>query len=143
MDLYNMMFNISNNDIKSVINEEINNVYKEVTETDRMCIVFSNLLYNRLNDRHVLSKIISTSELGLGYRHDFVIVKDNYKYYLVDGTYEQFLNKGTKLNQELLDNKYIEIDNDILIDYLNSIPYCDKIGYLDIDDIFLPRSRKK
>lgn len=143
MDLYDRMLNINNRDIEKCISDTISKVKKLIPDTERLCMVASNLIYNDLLDIHIPSKIINTKELGLGYEHEFVLTKDRNIYYLIDIAYEQFLNKGTILNSDLLKNGYIRANNNILKEYLNSIPNTYKIDNIDIDDLYLPNIRSK
>ena len=108
-----------------------------------MCKVAANLVYNDLKNEHVVAKIVNTKELGLGYEHEFVLAKDVFIYYLIDVTYEQFINKGTKLNEELLKNGYIHANDKVLGSYLNSIPNTYKLDSINIDDIFYGSKAKK
>ena len=143
MDLYSKMLNISNKNIEIIIKNIINKVKTLITNTEGMCMVSSNLIYNDLLEAHIPSKIINTKELGLCYEHEFIITKDQEIYYLIDITYDQFLNKGTILNDELLKNCYTKIDNHSLTAYLNSIPNTYKINNINIDDLYLPNIKKK
>lgn len=122
MDLYDKMFNITNKNIKKEINDAIEFCQHLITNTNRMCIISSNIIYKYLQDQHVLAKIVNTTDLGVGYEHEAVIVKDSDNYFLIDFTYDQFLNAGTILNKELLKNKYIQLDNNTFNSYLDSIP---------------------
>lgn len=108
-----------------------------------MCKVAANLIYNDLLDEHIIARIVNTNELGSGYEHEFVIVKDKNDYFLIDITYNQFLNKGTILNQQLLVQNYIKVDNLILLNYLNSIPNFYKIDYINIEEIFFKQEERK
>ena len=143
MDLYSMMLNINNKDLESIIKESINKTRKEINFSEGMCKVAANLVYNDLKNEHVVAKIVNTKELGLGYEHEFVLVKDVFIYYLIDVTYEQFINKGTKLNEELLKNGYIHANDKVLGSYLNSIPNTYKLDSINIDDIFYESKAKK
>lgn len=138
-----MMLNINNKDLESIIKESINKTRKEINFSEGMCKVAANLVYNDLKNEHVVAKIVNTKELGLGYEHEFVLVKDVFIYYLIDVTYEQFINKGTKLNEELLKNGYIHVNDKVLSSYLNSIPNTYKLDSINIDDIFYGSKAKK
>ena len=142
-NLYDMLLNISNNNIESIIKKSVAMARETLPNPDRMCILASNLVYNYLKDRHILCKIINTKELGMGYRHEFVLVKDADDTYLIDTTYPQFIKSGNLLDQELLDNGYIKLDNDILFNYLNSIPTPNDVSDVDIDELFLSSGKRK
>lgn len=143
MDLYDRMLNINNRDIEKCIKDTTSKVKKLIPDTERLCMVASNLIYNDLLDIHIPSKIINTKELGLGYEHEFVLTKDRDIYYLIDIAYKQFLNKGTILNNDLLKNGYIRVNSNLLKEYLNSIPNTYKIDNIDINDLYLPNIRSK
>ena len=143
LNLYDKMLNITNQDIESIIKTTITKTLEIIPDTTSMCKVASNLIYNDLLAKHISSKIINTKDLGLGYEHEFIITRDNNIFYLIDITYNQFLNKGTILNKELLENNYIKLDNTTLVNYLHSIPNTYKIYNIEILDIYLPNNRKK
>ena len=84
MDLYSMMLNINNKDLESIIKKSINKTRKEINFSEGMCKVAANLVYNDLKNEHVVAKIVNTKELGLGYEHEFVLVKDVFIYYLIE-----------------------------------------------------------
>ena len=143
MSLYDNMLNISNKDIETIINNSIKKINKISSDKEGICKVVSNMIYHTLLKEHVVCKIINTKELGLGYEHEFVLAKEINNVYLIDATYEQFINKGTILNKELLNNGYIKVDNTILINYLNSIPNTYKIENIEISELFLSSSKRK
>lgn len=143
MNLYERMLNIKQINIENTIKQIINKNKQIIPNTTGMCQVASNLIYNDLQSKHIPSRIINTKELGLGYEHEFLLVKDIKKYFLIDITYDQFLISNTILNKELLNNGYIIIDNNTLTNYLNSIPNTFKIDYIDIDEVYLPSNNKQ
>ena len=142
-DLYNRLLNISNNSINNIIEDAVKMARDTIPVPDRMCILASNLIYNYLKDRHILCKIINTMDLGMGYRHDFVLAKDVNDVYLIDTTYSQFRNNGVLFDEDVLVKGYTKINNDILFNYLNSIPTPNGIDDIDIDKLFLPSGKRK
>lgn len=137
------MLNIANKDIEKTIKNVIIKEKNTINNSDGMCKVAANFIYNDLLDEHIIARIVNTNELGSGYEHEFVIVKDKNDYFLIDITYNQFLNKGTILNQQLLVQNYIKVDNLILLNYLNSIPNFYKIDYINIEEIFFKQEERK
>lgn len=136
------MLNITNKNIEQIIRSIIIQEKAIIKNSNRMCMVASNLIYNDLLESHIPCKIINTKELGLGYEHEFVIVREKEYYFLIDITYDQFLTKSSNPNLELLQQGYIKVDNDSLVKYLNSIPNTYKINSIDIEEIYLSKAKK-
>jgi hypothetical protein len=142
MDLYDRIFNITNKNIKKTIIEAINKCNELINNTEGMCMVASNIIYNFLLDQHILARIINTKELGIGYEHEAVIVKDKDNYYLIDFTYNQFLKVSSLLNKELLKNKFLQIDDETFNKYLDSIPKFYKFENISLNNIFISTKKR-
>lgn len=121
MNLYDKMLNINNLDIEEEIKTTINDVKNELSEltTDQTCKIYSSMIYEKLKEKGVLSKLIDTENFGNDFSHMFVIALDNNDKYLIDLTYEQFKEKD-KLNSLLTDG-YIKVDDDTFKDYLEIV----------------------
>ena len=136
MELYDMIRNISgkNNEeelIKSIssVREQLNNLDEE-----RMCRVYSGFLLQELLKRHIPSRLIRTSDLGLDYEHEFVLVAKSETdggYFLADLTFSQFKSQSDYFNK-LLKDGYQSIDSNDLINYLNIV------SKEYIEDVFSP-----
>ena len=117
------MLNIANINKETIIKIAIDNTKKDLANLDyeRMCLVYSSYLYENLKDLSCLAYIVDTTDLGLDYRHRFVIVPDNNsKYYLLNLTYKQFADNDERLNK-LCNTGYQKIDDDIYNYYLNVV----------------------
>lgn len=121
MNLYDKMLNINNLDVEEEIKSTVNDVKNELSEltTDQTCKIYSSMIYEKLKEKGVLSKLIDTENFGNDFSHMFVIALDNTDKYLIDLTYEQFKEKE-KLN-DLLTNGYIKIDDETFKDYLEIV----------------------
>ncbi len=142
-EVYNKILNISNHDTSNIIKDAVKMARDTIPVPDRMCILASNMIYNYLKDRHILCKIINTKELGMGYRHDFVLAKDINNTYLIDTTYSQFKNNSFLLDEDILVDGYTIVNDDVLLNYLNSIPTPNGIDDVNIEDLFLSSSKRK
>lgn len=135
MDLSNLT-----NIMKINYEDTIRNVIKDVREeykdlsTDRTCFLYSSLVHDKLKEKHIISRIISTIDLGIDYEHRFVLVKDKDKYYLIDLTYRQFFNNVPQEFIKLDHDGYQLLDRVSLIKYLGS--FSGKIVDNDIDNLF-------
>lgn len=120
MDLDELMRNIRKIDVANEIEKAIEKVKEEYKGliTVQTCKIYSSLLYEVLNSKHVPVRLVSTGDLGLTYDHMFLLANDsNIRYYLIDLTYGQFNNNEfndllRKGYQEISDkdiNKYLEI----------------------------------
>ena len=128
MSLYDRMLNIANIDKESIIRKAIENTKSDLDGLDyeRMCLVYSSYLYENLKDMSCLAYIIDTNDLGLSYKHRFVLVPvDNNNYYLADLTYKQF-GKDDDILSKLSSDGYEKIDNDKYNYYLNKVTGSDK-----------------
>ena len=103
--------NIKKLDIEKEIIEAIQDTKDELPNltTDTTCMIYSDYLSRNLTKRHVINRIVSTSDYDLPYYHQFNIVPDNDKLYLIDLTFKQF--QVSKLN-ELLQKGYMLVNTD-------------------------------
>lgn len=66
-------------EIKKVI-EKVNTTYKDLIK-EQTCFLYSSFIYEELKNKHIISRIISTKDLGIEYEHRFVLVKEMNKYF--------------------------------------------------------------
>ena len=78
-------------------------------DVEQMCRVYSGHLHEKLRNRHVMCRLVDTSDFGVNYSHQFILVKDNSNYYLSDLTVKQFGND--EYLTELLENGYDKFDS--------------------------------
>lgn len=114
------LLNLNGGNIEDKVVDSIDEVRDEIGDltTDLTCKIYSDYLKRSLTNKHVINRVINTSDLGLSYEHLFNIVVDGLDtYYLIDLTYEQFKNSEfvellfqgyMKVNDKDL-NKYLEI----------------------------------
>ena len=72
------ILNIANIDYEETIKQVIKEVkeeYKDLT-IFLSCKIFSSLVSKKLRERHVITRLISTKDLGCNYDHWFSLVKD-------------------------------------------------------------------
>ena len=112
--------NIKKLDIEKEIIEAIQDTKDELPNltTDTTCMIYSDYLSRNLTKRHVINRIVSTSDYDLPYYHQFNIVSDNDKLYLIDLTFKQF--QVSKLN-ELLQKGYMLVNTDTYGEYLDIV----------------------
>lgn len=112
--------NIKKLDIEKEIIEAIQDTKDELSNltTDTTCMIYSDYLSRNLTKRHVINRIVSTSDYDLPYYHQFNIVPDNDKLYLIDLTFKQF--QVSKLN-ELLQKGYMLVNTDTYGEYLDIV----------------------
>jgi len=112
--------NIKKLDIEKEIIEAIQDTKDELPNltTDTTCMIYSDYLSRNLTKRHVINRIVSTSDYDLPYYHQFNIVPDNDKLYLIDLTFKQF--QVSKLN-ELLQKGYMLVNTDTYGEYLDIV----------------------
>ena len=131
MDLYNKILNINNLDveyeIKKII-EETKKEYEDLTK-ERTCKIYSSIIYKKLKNKGITSRLVDTKDFDTSFSHMFVIAVDNAKKYLIDLTYEQFNNDKF---DDLISNGYIVLNDDIFKEYLKTIIICAE--YFTIDD---------
>ena len=80
--------------------------------------------------------IINTLDLGYSYLHQFLLVYDGNKYYLIDLTYKQFNDNSLS---DLNENGYIEIDDNTFKFYLKVVTNNDLT--MDLSEAFLKKGR--
>lgn len=84
-------------------------------------------------------RLINTLDLGLDFKHYFILINNEGEFYLADLTYEQFNNPSF---DTLLIDGFMKIDDNVLNDYLSIIERkqvsgftCDDLFYMEIDGI--------
>lgn len=105
-------------EIKKAI-EKVNNKYKNLTK-EQTCFLYSSFIYEELKNKHIISRIISTKDLGIDYEHRFVLVKEIDKYFIIDLTYNQFFNKIPDKFYELSNNGYQVVSKGQIKEYIMS-----------------------
>ena len=136
MELYDKIQNIYNinkeNEIIKVI-AEAKSEYQNLT-TKRTCVIYSSLIAILLSQKHISVRIINTKDLGMSFEHQFCLVPDQNKYYLIDLTFEQFNTKGAFPN--LLTNGYMLINNTDFNNYLSIVTANERKDIYNLDDVF-------
>ena len=114
------ILNIKNQDIEEIIRDSIKEVKEKLKGLDynQTCLIYSSALFEILKRKHILVHIINTLDLGYSYLHQFLLVYDGNKYYLIDLTYKQFNDNSLS---DLNENGYIEIDDNIFKFYLKVV----------------------
>ena len=132
------ILNIKNQDIEEVIKVSIKEVKEKLQGLDynQTCLIYSSALFEILKRKHILVHIVNTLDLGYSFEHQFLLVYDGNKYYLIDLTYRQF-NDNT-LN-ELNENSYIKIDDNTFKFYLKVVTNNDLT--MDLSEAFLKKGR--
>ncbi len=130
------ILNIANIDYEETIKQVIKEVkeeYKDLT-IFLSCKIFSSLVSEKLRERHVITRLISTKDLGCNYDHWFSLVKDKEDYYVIDLTYRQFFKEIDERFKELDMDGYQKVDETMLHSYINSI--CKDIKENDYESLF-------
>ena len=132
------ILNIKNQDIEEVIRDSIKEVKEKLQGLDynQTCLIYSSALFEILKRKHILVHIINTLDLGYSYLHQFLLVYDGNKYYLIDLTYKQFNDNSLS---DLNENGYIEIDDNIFKFYLKVVTNNDLT--MDLSEAFLKKGR--
>ena len=132
------ILNIKNQDIEEVIRDSIKEVKEKIKGLDynQTCLIYSSALFEILKRKHILVHIINTLDLGYSYLHQFLLVYDGNKYYLIDLTYKQFNDNSLS---DLNENGYIEIDDNIFKFYLKVVTNNDLT--MDLSEAFLKKGR--
>ena len=132
------ILNIKNQDIEEIIRDSIKEVKEKLKGLDynQTCLIYSSALFEILKRKHILVHIINTLDLGYSYLHQFLLVYDGNKYYLIDLTYKQF-NDNSLI--DLNENGYIEIDDNIFKFYLKVVTNNDLT--MDLSEAFLKKGR--
>lgn len=140
MELYDMIRNISGKNNEDELVKAISCVRKKLENLDeeRMCRIYSSCLLNELLKRHVPSRLINTSDLGLDYEHEFVLVaksEESGGYFIADLTFSQFSSQSDYFIK-LLECGYQSIDYNDLVSYLNIISKGPVRDFDSLDYIF-------
>ncbi len=132
------ILNIKNQDIEEVIRDSIKEVKEKLKGLDynQTCLIYSSALFEILKRKHILVHIINTLDLGYSYLHQFLLVYDGNKYYLIDLTYKQFNDNSLS---DLNENGYIEIDDNTFKFYLKVVTNNDLT--MDLSEAFLKKGR--
>lgn len=132
------ILNIKNQDIEEIIRDSIKEVKEKLQGLDynQTCLIYSSALFEILKRKHILVHIINTLDLGYSYLHQFLLVYDGNKYYLIDLTYKQFNDNSLS---DLNENGYIEIDDNTFKFYLKVVTNNDLT--MDLSEAFLKKGR--
>ena len=132
------ILNIKNQDIEVVIRDSIKEVKEKLRGLDynQTCLIYSSALFEILKIKNILVHIINTLDLGYSFEHQFLLVYDGNKYYLIDLTYKQFNDNSLS---DLNENGYIEIDDNIFKFYLKVVTNNDLT--MDLSEAFLKKGR--
>ena len=128
------LLNLDGIEIEDKIVDSIDDVRVELRDltTDLTCKIYSSYMREALGNRHLISRIVNTKELGLPYEHLFNVVVDGVdNYYLIDLTYKQFNNNEFI---DLLLQGFMKINDETFNRYLEIVGK-DKIN-INIEDIF-------
>lgn len=132
------ILNIKNQDIEVVIRDSIKEVREKLRGLDynQTCLIYSSALFEILKRKNILVHIINTLDLGYSFEHQFLLVYDGNKYFLIDLTYKQFNDNSLS---DLNENGYIEIDDNIFKFYLKVVTNNDLT--MDLSEAFLKKGR--
>ena len=132
------ILNIKNQNIEEIIQESIKEVKENLQGLDynQTCLIYSSALFEILKRKHILVHIINTLDLGYSYLHQFLLVYDGNKYYLIDLTYKQFNDNSLS---DLNENGYMKIDDNIFKFYLKVVTNNDLT--MDLSEAFLKKGR--
>lgn len=121
--LYDLL-NINNTNIE----EEIKNIISEAKiksnnlTTIRTCKIYSSLISELLNKKHIINRIVDTSDKDMKYSHQFVIVPKNKDYsFIIDLTLNQF--EYNELYNTMYENGYMLMNDEDLNHYLDYIEF--------------------
>lgn len=118
--------------------DDVRNTLKDLT-TDLTCKIYSDYMRESLGNKHVISKVVNTSDLDLPYEHQFNIALDGLdNYYLIDLTYKQF---KTKEFIDLLLCGYMKINDEQFNRYLEIVG--NGKSNISLDDIFYMNIKKR
>lgn len=132
------ILNIRNQDIEVVIRDSIKEVKEKLRGLDynQTCLIYSSALFEILKRKNILVHIINTLDLGYSFEHQFLLVYDGNKYFLIDLTYKQFNDNSLS---DLNENGYIEIDDNTFKFYLKVVTNNDLT--MDLSEAFLKKGR--
>lgn len=119
MNIYDLI-NIGGEDVSTKIDKAIKKTKEELSDldTERMCMIYSGYLYDNLRREHTICRLVDTTDLGLSYQHQFILVNNGDSHYLVDLTYDQF---GDDSFPKLLESGYEEFSDDKFRSYLKVV----------------------
>lgn len=132
------ILNIKNQDIEEIIRDSIKEVKEKLKGLDynQTCLIYSSALFEILKRKHILVHIINTLDLGYSYLHQFLLVYDGNKYYLIDLTYKQLNDNSLS---DLNENGYMKIDDNTFKFYLKVVTNNDLT--MDLSEAFLKKGR--
>ena len=163
-DLHFRMLNLkANNNALGVIQDSLKEIVNDDLDHDGMCIVYALMIHENLDNQGVLNRIIKTKDYGLSYEHEAILAYTGKEYILIDPTYDQFIKKDNRvlyghfkefpgevlkktnpeLHNNLLENKYSEINDQDLLDYFKAIDQENLIEEIKISDIIRKTQIKK
>ena len=115
------IINIKNESIENRIEKAIKETKDELQDltTETTCFIYSSILGEHLRKEHLANEIVSTTEFGYSYEHQFnVVMKNENTFYLIDLTYSQF--QSDKFS-ELLQKGYMLISREQGREYLDIV----------------------
>ncbi len=135
------LLNLDGSNVEDKIVDTIDDVRVELKDltTDLTCKIYSDYIKNSLTKKHVISRVVNTSDLDLPYEHQFNVVLDGIdNYYLIDLTYSQFKNSEFI---DLLFQGFMKIKNKDFSRYLEIVGN----GKSDVklEDLFEVNYKKK
>ena len=94
MDIFKMQ-NVRGINIQEEIENSINITKEKLKDLtiNRMCHVYNSYLFEEMKKRHLNVRLINLLDLGVDFKHYFVLVNGEGVFYLADLTYEQFCNQ--------------------------------------------------
>ncbi len=135
------LLNLDGSNVEDKIVDAIDDVRVELKDltTDMTCKIYSDYIKKSLTKKHVISRVVNTSDLDLPYEHQFNVVLDGIdNYYLIDLTYSQFKNSEFI---DLLFQGFMKIKNKDFSRYLEIVGN----GKSDVklEDLFEVNYKKK
>ncbi len=135
------LLNLDGSNVEDKIVDTIDDVRVELKDltTDMTCKIYSDYIKKSLTKKHVISRVVNTSDLDLPYEHQFNVVLDGIdNYYLIDLTYSQFKNSEFI---DLLFQGFMKIKNKDFSRYLEIVGN----GKSDVklEDLFEVNYKKK
>lgn len=148
MELYELMKNIRDISFEAEIQLAIEKTKEKLKDlaTERMCKVYSSVIYEELQRSHVPSRIVSTDDLKDGYIHEFVLVPENIEedmFYLIDLTFDQFPKDKTGIFKSLEEDGYQLINNDSWCFYIQHVTNDKKEVSYSMSDAFYLNSNSE
>lgn len=107
--------------------DEAQEELKDLTK-ERMCKAYSDVLYEKLQRHHVISKKMNTKEMGCNYEHHFILALNQEETYLVDLSFIQFISHDEM--QELSEKGYQKLEESSWQDYIRIVTMEDYIPSL-------------